>query len=69
MILDFDKPKKLRPTVAHNAVHSSDSGVDGTYVPNMSRKDRAKWKAKQIGGDDPRVEIRKTEARGKILCR
>lgn len=60
MILDFGKPKKLRPAAEHNAMHSSDSGVDGTYAPNMSRKDMAKWKAKKIGGDDPRVEIRKT---------
>lgn len=60
MILDFGKLKKLRPPAEHNSLYSSDSGVDGTYAPNMSRKDMAKWKAKKIGGDDPRVEIRKT---------
>jgi hypothetical protein len=60
MILSFDKPKKVRSADEHNAMHSSDSGVDGTYVPNMSAADMKKWKAKRIGGDDPRIEIRKT---------
>lgn len=60
MILSFDKPKKLRPTEEHNAEHSSDTMVPGTYAPNMSARDKAKWKAKQVGGDDPRIEIRKT---------
>lgn len=59
-ILSFDKPKKLRSTKDHNDKHTSDSGVDGTYVPNMSKTDQEKWKAKKIGGTDPRVEIRKT---------
>lgn len=60
MILDFKKPKKLRSADEHNKEHQSDAYVDGTYVPNMSEKDMMKWKAKKIGGDDPRVEIRKT---------
>jgi hypothetical protein len=60
MILSFDKPKKVLPTKEHNKRYSSDSGVAGTYVPNMSTEDMLKWKAKQIGGDDPRIEIRKT---------
>lgn len=59
-ILNFDKPKKVTPTQEHNDHYSSDSGIAGTYVQNMSDEDRAKWKAKKIGGDDPRVEIRKT---------
>lgn len=59
-VLSFDKPKKVRSTEQHNATFQSDSGVAGTYVPNMSRADRERWKAKQIGGKDPRVEIRKT---------
>lgn len=60
MVLSWDKPRKLRPTDEHNREHQSDAYVDGTYVPNMSGKDMLKWKAKKIGGDDPRVEIRKT---------
>lgn len=64
MLLSFDQPKKLRSTKEHNDKYSSDSHVPGTYVPNMSDADRAKWKAKLITGDDPRVEIRKTVPRG-----
>jgi hypothetical protein len=60
MILDFDKPKKVLATEEHNKLYSSDSGVTGTYTSNMSSEDMMKWKAKQIGGDDPRIEIRKT---------
>lgn len=59
-LLSFDKPAKLRPTTEHNALHQSDSGVAGTYVPNMSMDDSLKWRAKRITGKDPRVEIRKT---------
>jgi hypothetical protein len=59
-LLDWTKPKKVRSTEKHNAIYSSDSGVEGTYVPNMSDEDMHTWKAKKIGGEDPRVEIRKT---------
>lgn len=59
-ILDFEKPKKIRSTEAHNKKYMSDAYVDGTYVPNMSKADTEKWKAKQIGGEDPRIEIRKS---------
>ena len=60
MILDFDKPKKIRSTKEHNEMFQSDTDVTGTYVPNMSKKDMAKWKAKHIKGEDERIEIRKT---------
>lgn len=60
MILDFAKPKKILPTEEHNRMYSSDSEAPGTYVPNMSAKDRKKWKAKKISGKDPRIEIRKS---------
>ena len=60
-ILSWDTPKKKRSTEEHNAMHSSDSGVEGTYVPNMSEDDNLKWKAKLInkGKANARVEIRK----------
>jgi hypothetical protein len=68
MLLSFDKPKKLRPTEQHNSNFSSDSGIAGTYVPNMSQKDMERWKAKHISrGDDPRVEIRKTVGGTQLL--
>lgn len=59
MIIDFNKPKKVRSTAEHNQMHMSDSGVDGTYVPNMSQEDANKWKGKYVGGDYRRVEVRK----------
>ncbi len=55
------KTKKARPTEEHNIACSSDCGVPGTYVPNMSREDRAKWKGKITGTrrGKPQIEIRK----------
>ena len=58
-LLSFDKPKKVRSAEEHNKMFSSDSGIAGTYVPNMSKEDQLKWKAKHIKGDDERIEIRK----------
>ena len=60
MILNFTKPQKVRSTEEHNTLFSSDSGVAGTFVPNMSKEDRLGWKAKHINGNDERIEIRKT---------
>ena len=60
-LLDFNKPNKLQPTKDHNQDNMSDSGIDGTYVPNMSHADRLKWKAKHIKGKDERIEIRTEE--------
>lgn len=59
-ILSFDKPKKVRSTEKHNEMYSSDSGIPGTFVPNMSEADMDKWKAKYIKGKNERIEIRKT---------
>lgn len=59
-MLDFEKPKKVCSTEEHNKKYSSDSGIAGTYVPNMSKEDMGKWKAKHITGEDERIEIRKT---------
>ncbi|MFA5207551.1 MAG: hypothetical protein WC428_02725 [Candidatus Paceibacterota bacterium] len=59
-ILSFEIPKKLRSADKHNEMFLSDSGIAGTYVPNMSNEDMNLWKAKHIKGDDERIEIRKT---------
>jgi hypothetical protein len=67
MILSFEKPKKVRSTEEHNNLFSSDCGVAGTFVPNMSKKDELKWRAKHIGGEDERVEIRKTLGGAQVL--
>ena len=49
-LLNFTKPKQILPPEEYI----------GTYVPNMSVKNMRKWKAKKIGGNDPRIEIRKS---------
>lgn len=67
MILSLEKPKKIRSTETHNSMHSSDSGVAGTYAPNMSRADMERWKGKLISGEDRRVEIRKSVGGVQVL--
>jgi hypothetical protein len=67
MILSFEKPKKARSTEEHNELFSSDCGVAGTFVPNMSKEDQKKWKAKHISGKDERIEIRKTLGGAQVL--
>jgi len=60
-IINWDKPKKILSTEEHNNYYSSDSGVAGTYVSNMSDEDKMKWKGKKfIKTDMPRIELRKT---------
>lgn len=59
MILNFEKPPKNISTEQHNDYFQSDSGVAGTYVPNMPESWRRTFKAKHIKGKDPRIEIRK----------
>ncbi len=59
-ILNFDKPKKINTTEDHNHMYASEAQAAGTYVPNMSEADQLSWKAKKVGGNDPRIEIRKT---------
>lgn len=39
---------------------SADGAPPGVYVPNMSDADARTFRAKKIGGSDPRVEIRVT---------
>ena len=58
-LLDFTKPKRIRSTNEHNKKYQSDSGVAGTYVPNMSEENDKRWKAKHITGKYERIEIRK----------
>ena len=66
-ILNFDKPKKVLSTEKHNKEYSSDSGIDGTYVSNMSKEDKLKWKGKHIKGDIERIEIRTEEPKTNLL--
>jgi hypothetical protein len=55
----WDKPKKKMSKEEWELI-SADGAPPGVYTPNMSDDDRKRWKAKKIGGKNPRVEIRKT---------
>ena len=68
MILDFNKPEKIMTNKERLEKYSSDSEVPGTYVPNMSKDDMYKWKAKYVKGIDERVEIRKTIKGVQLVC-
>ena len=59
MILDWNKPEKVMTTKEWKSI-SADNAPQGVFVPNMSEEDRLKWKAKFFGGEDPRVEVRKS---------
>jgi hypothetical protein len=66
-LLYWGKPEKIRSTESHREMHSADGAPPGTYVPNMPEADQYKWKAKRIGGTDPRIEIRKTTEGKKVI--
>ena len=68
-LINWDKPKKIRPTKEHNKMYSSDCDVDGTYVPNMSRGDEKKWKGilKTHKDKTRQVELRKTFESAQLL--
>lgn len=59
MILSWDKPEKVMTTEEWQRI-SADGAPPGVYTPNMSEGGMVKWKAKYVGGRNPRVEIRKT---------
>jgi hypothetical protein len=65
-VLAWAKPLPVMTTQEWRAI-SADSAPPGVYVPNMSEADRAAWKAKAVGGRDPRVEIRKTAGGTQVL--
>lgn len=62
MTISWDKPQKIRTSEEHGDIFSSDTGVHGTYVPNMSTEDMNKWKGtiKYKTTDHPFIELRKT---------
>ena len=47
-LIMWDKPKKLVPSSDHNERYSSDTGIPGTYVSNMSNEDKKRWKGKIV---------------------
>lgn len=69
-LINWNKPKKLRSTKNHNDMHVSDSGIPGTFVPNMDEKDQTSWKGKFIkhrDGKSAQVELRKTFSGANLL--
>lgn len=60
MLINFEPPKKIMSEEERREKYSSDSGVPGTFVPNMSISDMKNWKGKHIKGKDERIEIRKS---------
>jgi len=58
-VLRWDKPKKVMSRPEWESL-SADGAPPGVYVPNMSEADTRTFRAKKIGGKDPRIEIRVT---------
>lgn len=61
-VLSWDKPKRKQTVAKWRESYGFEDGPTGGYVPNMSDKDKRKWKAKLVGAktDYPQVEIRKS---------
>lgn len=60
-VLMWDKPKRVMSSEEREDRYSADGAPPGTYVPNMSTADKARWKAKLVGKKVgfPQVELRK----------
>lgn len=62
-ILYWDKPAPIMSAEERAATYVADSAPPGVYVPNMSREDALRWKAKLTGHKakppHPQVEIRR----------
>lgn len=56
-VLRWDKPARVMSRAEYESI-SADGAPPGVYTPNMSGADAATWRAKKIGGQDPRVEVR-----------
>jgi len=67
-ILSWDKPERAISVDAWKGL-LADSAPPGVYMPNMSRKDMEKWKAKLCGHTkgQARVEIRKSWGGAQVL--
>lgn len=62
MLINFDKPQKRMSARDHADSYGFDGGPLGGYVPNMSKSDAERWKAKHInqGNENARIDLRKT---------
>ena len=65
----WKKPAKIRSTEEHNNMWSSDCGVPGTYVSNMSPEDERTWKGKIVKrvDDEYQIELRKLHGGSNVL--
>lgn len=68
-MLIWTKPEKLRPTEEHNKLCSSDSGIPGTFVPNMTQTNAEAYKARFVKGQVPRIEVRVTIQGTQVLIK
>lgn len=65
-LLSWERPEKAQSTEKHNSC-TADGAPPGVYVPNMSEADARKWRAKLVGGKDPRVEVRTTQCNANLV--
>jgi hypothetical protein len=65
-VLSWEKPARIIPAEEWQSI-TADNAPPGVYIQNMSREDTLKWKARLIGGQEPRIEIRKTAGPAQIL--
>lgn len=56
-VLNWGKPARVLSRSQYESI-SAEGAPPGVYTPNMSDADAATWRAKKIGGADPRIEIR-----------
>lgn len=65
-VLMWDKPKKKLSKEEWAESYGFEDGPTGGYLPNMSKEDKLRWKAKITGKKlgFPQVEIRKTTENG-----
>lgn len=60
-LLYWGKIEKARSPEEHANMYSADGAPPGVYASNMSPNDELLWRAKYIGGENRRVEIRTSE--------
>lgn len=68
MVLSFAKPERAVPVPEWKS-NQADGAPPGTYVPNMSKEDKLKWKATLVGvkSGDHQIEIRSCKPWSNVL--
>jgi len=56
-VLYFGKTEPQHSRAEHESI-TADGAPPGVYTPNMSRQDARRWRAKHVGGENERIEIR-----------